>query len=104
MRLNVGIVLAAFALAGCASTPRPQTLVRSTPTDKSRDPAGDAPAPTVTVDPANETNSSASLSSRITKLFTRSDSSDRMPLPRNDQLLENHRSADASQQDLSRDF
>jgi hypothetical protein len=74
--------------------------VRSTPTDKSREAATD----TVTVEPANATNSSTSLSSRVTKLFSRSDSSDRMPLPRSDQLLETGRSADASQQDLGRNF
>jgi hypothetical protein len=98
------VLLAAVAIScGCVSTPRPQPFVRSTPTEKGRDVAIDASSAPVSVDQANETTSSASLSSRFTKLFSRQDSSDRMPLPRNDQPRDSG-PGDASRQDLGRDF
>jgi|SRR5580704_6282542 hypothetical protein len=98
-------LLAAVALSsGCASTPRPQPLVRSSPTDKKRDTATDPSNATVVVEQANETSSSTSLSSRFTKLFSRQDSSDRMPLPRSDQPPGSGAGADSSRQDLGRDF
>jgi hypothetical protein len=90
--------------SGCLSTPRPQPLVRSTPADKSRDPVADSASPSVNVGQAvNETGSSTSLSSRFTKLFSRQDASDRMPLPRNDQP-QNSSGGDGSQLDIGRDF
>ncbi|HEV3299147.1 MAG TPA: hypothetical protein VG055_05885 [Planctomycetaceae bacterium] len=106
MRSFLGFsLLTAVALSsGCASTPRPQPLVRSSPTDKKRDTATDTSNATVAVEQANETSSSTSLSSRFTKLFSRQDSSDRMPLPRNDQPLGSGAGSDASRQDLGRDF
>jgi hypothetical protein len=78
--------------------------VRSSPTDRTRDAVVDASNATVTVEQATETSSSTSLSSRFTKLFSRQNSSDRMPLPRNDQPPGNGPGADASRQDLGRDF
>src|SRR5262245_44847878 len=85
-------------LSGCASTPRPEPLVHSTSTDKNSSVA-DSTGAMVAVDKATETSSSASLSSRFTKLFSRQDSSDRMPLPRND-----HPAPDGSQSDVASDF
>jgi hypothetical protein len=106
MRSFLGFsLLAAVALSsGCASAPRPQPLVRSYPTDKKRDPATDPSNATVSVEQATETSSSTSLSSRFTKLFSRQDSSDRMPLPRSDQPPGNGPGDDASRQALGRDF
>ena len=105
MRSCVGLVFVFVGLvtAGCASTPRPQPVVHSAPAEKNRDKTADASAATVAVDPATETTSSTSLSSRFTKLFTR-DSSDRMPLPRNDQALQNGSQGDSSQAEIGRDF
>jgi hypothetical protein len=102
MRSFLGFsLLAALAMStGCASAPRAQPLVRSSPTDKKRDTAN----ATVSVEQATETSSSTSLSSRFTKLFSRQDSSDRMPLPRSDQPPGNGPGDDASRQDLGRDF
>jgi hypothetical protein len=106
MRFFLGFsLLAAVALSsGCASAPRPQPLVRSSPADKKRETATDASNATVTVEQATETSSSTSLSSRFTKLFSRQDSSDRMPLPRNDQPPASGPGGDAFRQDLGRDF
>jgi hypothetical protein len=106
MRSFLGFsLLAAVALSsGCALAPRPQPLVRSSPTERKRDTATDTSNATVSVEPATETSSSTSLSSRFTKLFSRQNSSDRMPLPRNDQPPGNGPGADASRQDLGRDF
>jgi hypothetical protein len=105
MRSCVGLCLVAGSLltSGCASTPRPQPVVHSTPAEKSRDKTAEAPGVTVSVDQAAETTSSTSLSARFTKLFSR-DSSDRMPLPRNDQALQSGSEGDAARAEIARDF
>src|SRR6516164_8675889 len=98
MRFCVGFCFLAVSLltSGCASAPRAQPVVHSTPVEKNRDKAADVAGATVSVDQAAETSSSTSLSSRFTKLFSR-DSSDRMPLPRSDQTLHAGSQGDALQ-------
>jgi len=102
--LGFSLLAAVAMISGCASAPRPQPLVRSSPTDKKRDTASDTANAPVSVEQATETSSSTSLSSRFTKLFSRQDSSDRMPLPRSDQPPGNGAGDDASRADLARDF
>ncbi|HET6323118.1 MAG TPA: hypothetical protein VFG04_00350 [Planctomycetaceae bacterium] len=105
MRCVLSLVLLMLPLLslGCVSTTRPQPLARSTPADQGREVAIDTPTASDKVGkPVADTSSSTSLSSRFTKLFSRSDASDRMPLPRNDQPLEN--GGDAARRDLGRDF
>jgi hypothetical protein len=101
--LSVCLLLIASIGLGCASAPHTQPLVRSTPAEKSLDVAIDQPVPSDKVGKAvSDTSSSTTLSSRFTKLFSKGDSSDRIPLPRNDQPLEN--GSEAAQRDLGRDF
>jgi hypothetical protein len=106
--LGVSLLMLAPLSVGCLSTPRPQPMVRSTPADNGREVAIDAPsapaAPSASGTASQtvaETSSSTSLSSRFTKLFSRPDSSDRMPLPRSDQPLDGDQSA---QRDVGGDF
>jgi hypothetical protein len=103
--LGVSLLMLAPLSVGCLSTPRPQPMVRSTPADNGREVAIDAPsapgAPGTASQTVAETSSSTSLSSRLTKLFSRPDSSDRMPLPRSDQPLDGDQSA---QRDVGGDF
>ncbi len=101
--LRCSFLAAAALLSGCASTPRPQPLVHSTPADKNSTVA-DSSGSTVAVDKATETSSSTSLSSRFTKLFSRQDSSDRMPLPRNDHPTPGGSGSDSAHADLASDF
>jgi hypothetical protein len=101
--LSVCLLIIAPIGLGCVSAPHPQPLVRSTPVEKSVDVAIDSPTASDRVGKTvAETNSSTTLSSRFTKLFSRADSSDRIPLPRNDQRLEN--GSESAQRDLGRDF
>jgi hypothetical protein len=104
--LGVSLLMLAPLSPGCVSTPHPQPLVRSTPADNGREVAIDVPpsAPSASGTASQtvaETTSSTSLSSRFTKLFSRPDSSDRMPLPRSDQPLDGDQSA---QRDVGGDF
>jgi hypothetical protein len=101
--LSVSLLMLAPLSLGCLSTPRPQPIVKSTPADKSRDVAIDPPRASDSVgQTVADTSSSAGLSSRVSKFFSRPDSSDRMPLPRSDQSLEND--GGPAQWDIGRDF
>jgi hypothetical protein len=65
-------------------------------------PSTPAPSTAVAGQPVADTTSSTSLSSKFTKLFGGGQgSSDRTPLPRNDQPLE---PSDQARQDLNQDF
>jgi hypothetical protein len=100
--LGVSVLILAPVCLGCVSTPHPQPIVQSKPIDKSRDVAIDPPTAGDSVgQTVADKSSSASFSSRFTKLFGRSDGSDRMPLPRSDQSPDG---GDSSQRDLGRDF
>lgn len=93
-------------LAGCQSAPHPQPLVRSTPADKSHETAALASADTSgnIGQTVADSSSSTSLSSRWSKLFSGKETSDRMPLPRNDQALESAPGGNWTRQDIGRDF
>ncbi len=97
--------LAVFALsAGCVSTLRPLPTVEWTPTEKKPAATADAPSPPAkAAQPVADTSSTTSLSARWSKLFSGQGSSDRTPLPRNDQQLEGSRGG-AGVQELGRDF
>jgi hypothetical protein len=99
------LVLAAMLLAGCQSVLHPQPLVRSTPTD-SHETAALASADTSRSvgQTVVESSSSTSLSSRWSKLFSGKETSDRMPLPRNDQALRSGPGDNSTRQDIGRDF
>jgi hypothetical protein len=104
MRPVLGFALAAVAALnfGCLTTPRPQPLVRSTPTENAHEPANNAAkASGSTSQTVADTSSTTTLSSRFSKLFSRADGSDRMPLPRKDQPDD---SGDSARRDIGRDF
>jgi hypothetical protein len=99
-------VLTAMLFAGCQSAPHPQPLVRSTPVDKSHETAAlaSADASGNLGQTVSDSSSSTSLSSRWSKLFSGKETSDRMPLPRNDQLLQSGPGGNSARQDIGRDF
>jgi hypothetical protein len=103
--IALSLLAAAALICGCQSTPRPQPLVRTAPPEKNREFATvDASSATGSVSqPVSETSSSTSLSSRWSKLFSRQDATDRVPLPRSDQV-ESGPGGNSAQQDLWRDF
>jgi hypothetical protein len=108
--LTLSFVAVAVWSAGCVTTLRPLPEVRVMPPPKKPDATADTPSTTpttpapssgVTGQPVADTTSSTSLSSRFTKLFGGQGSSDRTPLPRNDQPLE---PSEQARQDLNQDF